>query len=55
MLEFLNGLDRPDLVNSLKLIHDCAIYHSSVSFDTQEKTALYEIRILLEKMAGMKA
>jgi len=55
MLEFLNDLDRPDLVNSLKLIHDCAIYHSFVSLDTEEKTALYDIRILWEKMAGMKA
>ena len=55
MLEFLNDLDRPDLVKSLKLIHDCAIYHSFVSLDTEEKTALYDMRILWEKMAGMKA
>jgi hypothetical protein len=55
MLEFLNFLNRTDLVNALKLIHDCASYHSSVSLDIQEKTALYDMSVLWEKMEGMIA
>jgi hypothetical protein len=54
-LEFFGYLDRPDLVKSLKLIHDLAIYHSNVAFDTEEKTALYDVRILWEKVEEMIA
>ena len=51
LLEFVNCLDSPDLVNSLKLIHDFAIYHSSIPFDEEEKTALFDVRVLWEKIA----
>ena len=51
--EFVSYLERPDLVNSLKLIHDLAIYHTDVAFDTEEKTALYDVRVLWEKIEQM--
>lgn len=50
LLEFVNYLDSPDLVKSLKLIHDFAIYHSYIPFDLEEKTALYDVRVLWEKI-----
>jgi hypothetical protein len=53
LLEFVGYLERPDLVKSLKLIHDLAIYHSDVAFDTKEKTALHDVRVLWEKIADM--
>jgi hypothetical protein len=53
LLEFFVYLNRPDLVKSLKLIHDLAIYHSDVAFDTEEKTALYDVRVLWEKIEEM--
>jgi len=53
LLEYVGHLDRMDLVNSLKLIHDFAIYHSSIPFDDDEKTALYDVRVLWEKIERM--
>ena len=52
-LELGNCLNSPDLVKSLKLIHDLAIYHSDVAFGTEEKTALYDVRVLWEKIEEM--
>ena len=49
-LEFFNYLDSPKFVNSLKLIHDLAVYHSDVLFDVEEKTTLYDVRTLWEKI-----
>ncbi|MEO6287451.1 MAG: hypothetical protein ABIN80_21200 [Dyadobacter sp.] len=46
-----------ELAHSLKMIHDLALYHSDVPFDTAEKTALFDLKVLwegLEKM-GEKA
>ena len=33
---------------SLKLIHDLALYHSDVSFNEDEKSALFDLKILWE-------
>lgn len=33
---------------SLKLIHDLALYHSDVPFDEDEKSALFDLKILWE-------
>ncbi len=52
-LEFFNSTDNPNLVKSLQLIHDFAIYHSDISFDCEEKTALYDVRVLWEKIEEM--
>ncbi len=50
-LEFLDylkfhGLEQ--LSESLKLIHDLALYHSDVSFNEEEKSALFDLKILWE-------
>ncbi|GAA0892874.1 hypothetical protein GCM10009122_25530 [Fulvivirga kasyanovii] len=33
---------------SLRLIHDLALYHSDVSFNGEEKSALFDLKILWE-------
>ncbi|WP_431121202.1 hypothetical protein [Flagellimonas flava] len=40
LLEFINALDAPDLVQSLKLVHNLALYHSDISINEEEKVAL---------------
>jgi len=37
-----------ELSKSLKLIHDLALYHSDISLDTSEKSALFDLKILWE-------
>ncbi|QRR01350.1 hypothetical protein [Dyadobacter sandarakinus] len=37
-----------ELAHSLKVIHDLAIYHSDVPFGTAEKSALFDVNLLVE-------
>ena len=52
-LEFFNRIDSPCLIKSLQLIHDLAVYHSDVPFYEEEKGALYDVRVLWEKIEEM--
>lgn len=40
------GID--DLINSLKMIHEFALYHTDLCFDTPEKIALFNLKFLWE-------
>jgi len=48
LLGYADALDGPDLVQSLKLLHNIAVYHSSEPLDEAEKDALYSIKVLWE-------
>ncbi|WP_067034137.1 hypothetical protein [Allomuricauda sp. CP2A] len=48
LLEYAHYLDAPDLVNSLKLLHDITIYHSHEPLDEAEKDALFTVKGLWE-------
>lgn len=37
-----------ELAHSLKMVHDLALYHSDIPFDTVEKSALYDLKVLWE-------
>ncbi len=37
-----------ELVKSLKMIHDFALYHTDLCFDTEEKIALFNLKFLWE-------
>lgn len=39
-----------ELVNSLKMIHDIALYHTDLCFDTHEKIALFNLKFLWERL-----
>ena len=54
LLEFANYLDAPDMVESLKLLHDITIYHSSEPIDEAEKDALFSIKGLWECIERIK-
>ena len=44
-----------ELAHSLKMVHDLALYHSDIPFDTAEKSALFDVNLLVEgfqRMAG---
>jgi len=48
LLGYADALDGPDLVQSLKLLHNITVYHSSEPLDEAEKDALYSIKVLWE-------
>ncbi len=53
-LDFIRFYGIDDFVQSLKLIHDFALYHTQLSFDTDEKNALFSLKVLWERMEKMK-
>lgn len=42
-----------EFVESLKMIHDFALYHTDLCFDTNEKKALFNLKILWEGLEQM--
>tara|TARA_R110000764_G_scaffold240046_1_gene341791 strand:- start:72071 stop:72346 length:276 start_codon:yes stop_codon:yes gene_type:complete len=48
LLDYADALDGPDLVKSLKLLHNIAVYHSSEPLDEAEKDALFSVKGLWE-------
>jgi hypothetical protein len=44
-----------ELSQSLKMIHDLALYHSDIPFDIAEKTALFDLKVLWEGLEKMGA
>ena len=44
-----------ELARSLKMVHDLALYHSDVPFDTAEKSALFDVKVLWEGFEKMGA
>ncbi len=53
LLEFADPLDGPDLVKSLQLLHDMALYHSQHPIDEVEKNALHSTKLLWERIAAI--
>jgi len=41
------------LAHSLRTIHDLALYHSDIPFDTAEKSALFDLKVLWESFERM--
>ena len=41
-----HGID--EFIKSLKMIHDFALYYTDLCFDTEEKKALFDLKILWE-------
>ena len=37
-----------ELAHSLKMVHDLALYHSDIPFNTAEKSALFDVNLLVE-------
>ena len=44
-----------ELSQSLKMIHDLALYHSDIPFDQAEKSALFDLKVLWEGLEQMGA
>ena len=42
-----------ELAQSLKMVHDLALYHSDVPFDKAEKSALFDVNLLVEGFQRM--
>lgn len=46
-----HGID--EFIQSLKMIHDFALYHTDLCFDKDEKSALFNLKILWEGLEQM--
>ena len=44
-----------ELAQSLRMVHDLALYHSDVPFDKAEKSALFDVKVLWEGFEKMEA
>ncbi|TLV00370.1 hypothetical protein [Dyadobacter luticola] len=44
-----------ELAQSLKTIHDLALYYSDIPFDQREKSALFDLKVLWEGLEKMGA
>ncbi|WP_082217170.1 hypothetical protein [Dyadobacter psychrophilus] len=44
-----------EFARSLKMVHDLALYHSDVPFDTAEKSAHFDVKVLWEGFEKMGA
>jgi len=42
-----------EFIESLKMVHDFALYHTDLCFDTDEKKALFNLKILWEGFEQM--
>lgn len=42
-----------ELAHSLRMVHDLALYHSDVPFNTEEKSALFDLKVLWEGFEKM--
>ncbi len=53
LLAFVNVQDAPELVKSLKWVHDAAIYHSHLFIEAEEKSMLHDVKILIDRIADI--
>lgn len=42
-----------ELAHSLRMVHDLALYHSDVPFNAEEKSALFDLKVLWEGFEKM--
>lgn len=48
LLDYVDALDGPDRVKTLKWVHDVALYESLEPLYREEKEALYQVKVLWE-------
>ena len=53
-LRFVQFQGIQELVNSLKLVHDQALYHSHLMINEDEREALFHVKILWEEMERLE-
>lgn len=49
----MDDLNDTNLIESLKLIHNIALYHSEINLEEREKAALYDLKLIWEKLSEM--
>ena len=53
-LDFVKFHGIGEFIKSLKMIHDFALYHTDLCFDTKEKIALFNLKMLWEELEVLK-
>lgn len=52
-LEFIDFHDALKLIKSLEWAHNTALYHSRLFIEDEEKSNLFDIRLLMDKLEGV--
>ena len=52
-LDFIKSQGIDELIHSLKMVHDFALYHSDLCFDAKEKNALFNLKVLWEGLEAL--
>jgi hypothetical protein len=53
-IQFVKFHGIEQLAQSLRMIHDLALYHTDTPFDAEEKTALFDLKVLWEGLERME-
>lgn len=53
-LNFVRFQGIQDIVESLKKVHEMALYHTDLVIDDEERVALFHVKILWEEMEKLK-
>ncbi|MDO5969561.1 hypothetical protein Q4Q35_07065 [Flavivirga aquimarina] len=53
LLEFISFQDTLELIKSLEWVHNTALYHSHSFIEEEEKSILFNIRLLMDKLNGI--
>lgn len=53
LLEFISFQDTQQIIKSLEWVHDTALYHSHLFIEDEEKSSLFNIKLLMEKLKGI--
>lgn len=53
-IQFVKFHGIAQLAQSLRMIHDLALYHTDTPFDAEEKTALFDLKVLWEGLERME-
>ena len=53
LLEFIDFHDALKLIRSLEWVHNTALYHSHLFIDDEEKSSLFDVKLLIDKLGGV--
>lgn len=51
LLEFISFQDTLALIKSLEWVHNTALYHSHLLIEEEEKSILFNVRLLMDKLS----
>ncbi len=53
LLEFINFQDTLQIIKSLEWVHNTALYHSHLFIEEEEKSILFNVKLLMDKLGDI--